>query len=299
MTWGVTDLGVGLVPHSGGLFPGSGRAFTIAAFTSPTPLSTTCMATIRLTAPTKAQIAGTGFHLCNLEHALIERCLVRNVGHMGDRFQAVAGFESEASRNLVVQFSEACGVVSANGVDGCGFDMFDGATHGNVVQYCYSHDNDGGMVEGGGVPDFGGPAVGASEGHVVRFNVSQNDHRRSRPGEQTTGALYFWGAMDRLAIYHNTIYLAGVRSRCRATRVPPGAADALLHRQQHLRRRPGRGFRVRRPGAGGAAGVPGQCLLDARRGALPHYGFVKYASSEHKPKHILVFYGTSPLLEIV
>jgi hypothetical protein len=153
--------------------------------------------------------AGTGIRLCNIENSLIERCVVRNVGHMGDDFQAVAGFESEASRNLVMQFSEACGVVSHNGHDGCGFDMFDGGTHDNVVQYCYSHDNDGGMAEGGGVPAFGGPELGASEGHVVRFNVSQNDHRRSRRGELTAGVIYFWGSMDRISVYNNTIYLSG------------------------------------------------------------------------------------------
>lgn len=153
--------------------------------------------------------AGTGIRLCNIENSLLERCVVRNVGHMGDDFQAVAGFESEASRNLVVQFSEACGVVSHNGHDGCGFDMFDGGTHDNVVQYCYSHDNHGGMVEGGGVPAFGGPHLGASEGHVVRFNVSQNDHRRSRRGELTAGVIYFWGSMDRISVHNNTIYLSG------------------------------------------------------------------------------------------
>jgi hypothetical protein len=209
MTWGVTDLGVGLVEHSSGLFPRLGPHIFHSGFYIADTSVHDMYGHNSTDGTYEGANAGTGIHLCNIENALVERCLVRNVGHMGDSFQAVAGFESEASRNLVVQFCEAAGVVSANGVDGCGFDIFDGATHGNVVQYCYSHDNDGGMVEGGSVPDFGGSAVGASEGHVVRFNVSQNDHRRSRPGEQTTGALYFWGSIDRIALYNNTIYLGG------------------------------------------------------------------------------------------
>jgi hypothetical protein len=209
MTWGVTDLGVKLVPHSSGLFPRLGPRIFHSGFYIADSSVHDMYGHNSVDGTYEGANAGTGFHLCNIENVLLERCLVRNVGHMGDSFQAVAGFESEASRNLVVQFCEAAGVASANGVDGCGFDIFDGGTHGNVVQYCYSHDNDGGMVEGGGVPDFGGPEVGASEGHTVRFNVSQNDHRRSRPGEQTTGSLYFWGAIDRLGIYNNTIYLAG------------------------------------------------------------------------------------------
>jgi hypothetical protein len=209
MTWGVTDLGVGLVAQSSGLFPRLGpRTFHSGFYIADTSVHD-MYGHNSVDGTYEGANAGTGFHLCNIENVLVERCLVRNVGHMGDAFQAVARFESEASRNLVVQFCEAAGVVSANGVDGCGFDIFDGGTHGNAVQYCYSHDNDGGMVEGGGVSGFGGPEVGASEGHVVRFNVSQNDHRRSRPGEQRTGALYFWGSMDRIALYNNTICLTG------------------------------------------------------------------------------------------
>lgn len=96
------------------------------------------------------------------------------------------------SSNALIQYNEAYNVKYTT--DGQGFDA-DYQCTDTVIQYNYSHDNEGGFVLiccNGGSPNY-------NTNPVVRYNISQNDKTRlvelSGPG--TTGA----------KIYNNTMYV--------------------------------------------------------------------------------------------
>ncbi|MDQ6419675.1 right-handed parallel beta-helix repeat-containing protein [Paenibacillus sp. LHD-117] len=75
-------------------------------------------------------------------------------------------------------------------LDGQGFDI-DYAQTGTIVQYNYSHDNDGGFIlicQPGGAKNDGG---------VVRYNISQNDGTR---------VFQLAGPTTNTMVYNNTIY---------------------------------------------------------------------------------------------
>jgi hypothetical protein len=82
-------------------------------------------------------------------------------------------------------------------MDGGGFD-FDGGTQHSIMQYNYSHDNDGeGFVVANGIA-----GSGPNTNNVVRFNISQNDGQRNPYG----GIIVAYGEVDNADIYNNTVY---------------------------------------------------------------------------------------------
>ena len=77
------------------------------------------------------------------------------------------------ANNVVIQHNESHHNRTSSTADGGGFDLDGGVTH-SVMQYNYSHDNDGagyGLFQFPGARPFGD--------NVVRFNVSENDGRRN------------------------------------------------------------------------------------------------------------------------
>src|SRR5262249_45971791 len=82
---------------------------------------------------------------------------------------------------------------TSSSTDGGGFD-FDWDVNDSVMQYNYSHDNDGpGYMLGAG--DHG------NAGNVIRYNISENDGRKNgRSG------IYLWGNVTAASIYNNVVY---------------------------------------------------------------------------------------------
>lgn len=92
--------------------------------------------------------------------------------------------------NTIIQYNEAYNGHTT--LDGTGYDADYGCT-GTIIQYNYSHDNDGGFLL------LMGSNVGKVDQTTVRYNISQNDHR---------GLLVFsQGTQTGLQVYNNNFYI--------------------------------------------------------------------------------------------
>ena len=148
--------------------------------------------------------SGNGILVNGVTGGLVEKCLAYDNGDVG--FGSV-GIWTYGVSGVTIQYCEVYRQRSSKISDGGGFD-FDGGTVNSVMQYNYSHDNDG---AGYLFAQYGGAmsAYGPLSGNVVRYNLSKNDGRRL-----SYGGLTFWGAggSDQVGaneIHNNTIYMGG------------------------------------------------------------------------------------------
>ncbi|MWV43964.1 hypothetical protein GRF59_09990 [Paenibacillus sp. HJL G12] len=100
-----------------------------------------------------------------------------------------AGIWAWNADHTVIQYNEAFNGHTSQ--DGQGFDIDYGQT-GTIVQYNYSHDNDGGFIL------ICQPAGAKNDGGIVRYNISQNDHAR---------IFQLAGPTTNTQVYNNTVYL--------------------------------------------------------------------------------------------
>ena len=141
--------------------------------------------------------SGNGIVLGEVNQAVIERCLAWTNGWIGD---ASVGIWTYDSTGVTIQFCESHHNRTGGTHDGGGFDL-DGGVTGSVMQYNYSHDNDGagyGIYEYAGAPPY--------SNNIVRFNISQNDGRKN-----SYSGIQFWNAasgIHDMEIYNNTIFIS-------------------------------------------------------------------------------------------
>lgn len=148
---------------------------------------------------------GSGFLINGVTTGLVEHSVAYDNGTGGD---GKIGFWTYGVDGITIQYCESYNNRTLPGKnDGGGFD-FDGGTVNSIMQYNYSHGNDG---AGFGVYQYKGAAAayGPLENNIIRYNLSVNDGRRGG-----YGAISFWGdsATDFVGpndIYHNTIYVGG------------------------------------------------------------------------------------------
>ncbi|MBA2564270.1 MAG: right-handed parallel beta-helix repeat-containing protein, partial [Gemmatimonadetes bacterium] len=139
--------------------------------------------------------SGNGIVLGSVDGGTIERCLAYGNGTTGKIPNGVWAYDSN---NIVIQYNESYGNRSVRPVDGGGFALDRNVTN-SVMQYNYSHDNEGvGYLLTHPVNDDN------HAGNRVRFNVSQNDARDNR------GAIRIYGRVIDTEIHNNTIYLGAV-----------------------------------------------------------------------------------------
>lgn len=139
-------------------------------------------------------IGGDGILVTAADGALIERNVVEKAN------QRSAGYNvaiwSWSADDTIVQYNEASGTKGER--DGEGFDS-DWNSRNTLIQYNYSHDNDGGFIlicnEGSYSPS---DSVG-NVGTIVRYNISQNDRHRG---------ITLSGPVQNTAIYNNTLYVS-------------------------------------------------------------------------------------------
>jgi len=118
--------------------------------------------------------SGSGMVLYQVDGGRFEECSAWANGQLCQHGNGGVGIWSCACRGVVIQHCESFGN-RTHGGDGGGFDL-DGGSIDCVLQYNYSHDNDG-----PGLMVYTYPyASHADKGCIVRFNVSDNDSRRSR-----------------------------------------------------------------------------------------------------------------------
>jgi len=138
-------------------------------------------------------IGGDGIVAVATDGALVEYNVVSKANQRSEGFNV--GIWPWSADNTTVQFNEV--YLTHGQRDGEGFDS-DWNSRNTVIQYNYSHDNDGGFVlicnEGGHDPKDNIGNIGT----VVRYNVSQNDHTRG---------INVAGSVTNASIYNNTIYV--------------------------------------------------------------------------------------------
>ncbi|MEM6800663.1 MAG: right-handed parallel beta-helix repeat-containing protein [Bacteroidota bacterium] len=149
---------------------------------------------------------GNGIVVGNTENVLIDLCVAYNNG--AENFAnngGPVGIWLWDSKDGVIQNSESYENKTNSTKDGGGFDL-DGGCINCVIQYCYSHDNDG---AGYLFAQFGGSRDMIN--NTARYNISQNDGRKN-----DYGAIQLWrdaftagtGVMDETYVYNNVVYIS-------------------------------------------------------------------------------------------
>ncbi len=147
----------------------------------------------------KAGHSGNGIVLSDVQHSVIEHCTAYNSGS-GNTFSGggPVGIWYWDADQVTIQFNEVYGMASGT-KDGGGFDMDGGVTNG-IMQYNYSHDNQG---AGYLIGQFTGARPMANI--TVRYNISQND------AATNGGSIYLFNGgsssdMKNIFVYNNTLH---------------------------------------------------------------------------------------------
>ena len=151
----------------------------------------------------KGSHSGNGIVLAQVDGATVEHCRAYENGSLNDyEGGGPVGIWAWDANRVVIQFNESHHNRTGSSKDGAGFDL-DGGVTNSVVQYNYSHDNDGAgylLAQFDGARPF--------YGNVLRYNLSVNDGRRNR-----YGGIHLWstGASSGITdttFYANSIYMA-------------------------------------------------------------------------------------------
>lgn len=150
--------------------------------------------------PGKGSHSGSGIVLGQVDGAIVEHCRAYENGQLNDYEDGgPVGIWAWDANRVVIQFNESHHNRTDSSKDGGGFDL-DGGTTNSVVQYNYSHDNDGAgylLAQFAGARPF--------YGNLLRYNLSVNDGRRN-----SYGGIHLWstganGGITDTTIYANTI----------------------------------------------------------------------------------------------
>lgn len=142
--------------------------------------------------------SGNGIVLADVQYSTIEYSTVYNCGQGNKNCGGPVGIWYWDADHVTIQYNEAYNISSGTGCDGGGFDLDGGVTNG-IMQYNYSHDNDG---AGYLVGQFSGARP--MNNIIVRYNISQND------AATNGGSLYLFNGdtkMDNIYVYNNTFFI--------------------------------------------------------------------------------------------
>jgi hypothetical protein len=146
-------------------------------------------------------IRGNGIIVSNTDGALIENCIAHGNGSSNIHCGGPGGIWTYDCNNIIIQYCESYNNHSGSACDGLGFDL-DGGTINSIMQYNYSHDNDGGGFLMGQMLN-GRPW----KNNICRYNISENDARTNAAGI----TLFKEGSttiMDSVYIYNNTVFIS-------------------------------------------------------------------------------------------
>ena len=150
----------------------------------------------------KRNHSGNGILLEDVDGGVIEHSIAYGNGALnGGENGGPVGIWAHSSNKVVIQFCESYANRTGGGADGGGFD-FDGGVTNSILQYNYSHDNDG---PGYLVWNYE-YAPHELRGNTIRFNVSENDARK-----HAYGGIHI-GTADKpvrdLLVYNNTVLVS-------------------------------------------------------------------------------------------
>ena len=147
--------------------------------------------------------SGNGIVCGSVRNGMIQRCISHDNGKdNGCVNSGPVGIWCWASTEFTIQFCESHHNNTGTLKDGGGFDL-DGGVTNSVIQYNYSHDNDG---SGYLICQFAGAME--LKNVTVRYNISENDGRKNE-----TAGILFWssgssGGIQNAYVYNNTIYMS-------------------------------------------------------------------------------------------
>jgi Right handed beta helix region len=150
----------------------------------------------------KQNHSGNGILLDDTDGGLIDHCTAWHNGAANGSLQGgPVGIWADESNAVTIQFCESYNNRTGGAADGGGFDLDGGVTH-SLLQYNYSHGNDG---AGFLVWSYWG-AVHPLAHNVIRYNVSENDGRKHRYGGIHIGTS--GGAVGDIKVYNNTVFMS-------------------------------------------------------------------------------------------
>ncbi len=133
-------------------------------------------------------IGGDGIKICYCDSALVEYNIVHGASRRDDHYSA--GIWPGCSTNTLIQFNEVSGMEGTEDSEGFDIDFY---TRNTIIQYNYSHDNEGGFIL------ICNPRTSyGNSNNIIRYNISQNDRNRT---------FLFLGPVNNTQIYNNVIYV--------------------------------------------------------------------------------------------
>jgi hypothetical protein len=146
--------------------------------------------------------SGNGIMIEEVDVGVIERCVAYNNGYLCNYpGGGPTGIWAHAANKVIIQYNESYNNRTGRSVDGGGFD-FDGGVSNSLLQYNYSHGNDGAgyllYVYKGAPLRF--------RNNVIRYNISEDDGRKN-----TYSGIYVGNdgsGVSELEIFNNTIYIS-------------------------------------------------------------------------------------------
>ncbi|MDX5419670.1 MAG: right-handed parallel beta-helix repeat-containing protein [Hymenobacteraceae bacterium] len=152
--------------------------------------------------PLPEKHSGSGIVLSDVDVGTIEYSVVHSSGMGNAHCGGPVGIWAWDANRIVIQYNEAYNMRAGSGCDGGGFDL-DGGVTNSVMQYNYSHDNDG---AGFLVAQF--EWARPMFNNMIRYNISENDGRKN-----DYKGITLWvadqnnnGGIRDLLIYNNTIF---------------------------------------------------------------------------------------------
>src|SRR3982750_240372 len=147
--------------------------------------------------PGSTSNSGSGIVLASVDGGTVERSVAYNNGRLCTSVGGPVGIWTYDSTRVTIQYNESFANRTGASWDGGGFDL-DQNVSNSIVQFNYSHDNDG-----AGYLLAQSLATDAHHDNVLRFNISQNDGRAN-----SYGAVEVWGRIVGAQIYNNTVFLS-------------------------------------------------------------------------------------------
>ena len=173
--------------------------------------------------------SGNGLVLGSVNGGVIERSTAQGNGGANNPSigQGPVGIWAYDANDVRIQLNESYGNRTGATVDGGGFDLDQNVTN-SIVQYNYSHDNDG-----PGYMLAHGSAAASHSDNVIRYNISQNDRRKN-----SGGAIEVWGGVRRADVYHNTVYVGaptgGAIAAVKLVDAPLAVGPSALHFRNNI-----------------------------------------------------------------
>lgn len=175
--------------------------------------------------PTSTVNTGSGIVLGGVDGGTIEWSTAYRNGVSNRAVGGPVGIWTYDSARILIQHNESHSNRTSSTADGGGFDL-DQNVSDSIVQYNYSHDNDGAGYLLAHQPD-----TAAHRNNIVRYNLSENDGRRN-----SYGGIELWGRISGARVHHNTVRVPPASTgRPSAIRVWNGgvedrrASDVLIH----------------------------------------------------------------------